>query len=176
MRRYKLFLAIGFFLMIGATFCYAADNVVGLWKIIDDKTGKPTAYVYLYMYGGKLYGRMIATIDADTGKINDTTATQTFKTDKVAGNPPFCGLDFVYQLEDKGKEWVGFILDPKPGDEYACVIKKEGGKLIVRGQLKGLFSFLGRNQTWLTAMASELPADYVMPDPSTFMPKIPKKK
>jgi uncharacterized protein (DUF2147 family) len=153
---------------------FAADNVLGLWKIIDDKTQKPTAVVQLYMYGGQMYGRILVTISKKTGQIDDTIYTKTFPAKGVAGLPPNCGLDFVYKMEDKGKEWKGLIIDPEPGDEYDCVIKKEGDNLKVRGQLKGL-GFLGRDQKWLAASPDDLPADFAMPDVASFTPVIPKK-
>jgi uncharacterized protein (DUF2147 family) len=156
---------------------FAAPNVTGLWKIIDDKTGKPTAIVMLYMYGGKMYGRIIATINKDTGVVDDTILTQKNKADKLKGNPPFCGLDIVYGMEDKGNNWYGNIIDPQSGDVYACNIWKEGNKLIVRGEIPGALSWmLGRNQTWLQASSSDLPAGFAIPNPSTFKPSIPQKK
>lgn len=159
----------------GASSLFAADDVVGLWKIIDDKTHKPNAIVSLYMYQGKLYGRILATISTKTGEIDDTLQTKTTILKKIVGTPPVCGLDFVYSMEDKGKVWVGSIIDPEPADEYECVIKKDGENLKVRGQLKGL-GFLGRDQKWMPVALSELPGDTVIPDSSTFIPVIPHKK
>jgi hypothetical protein len=78
-------------------------------------------------------------------------------------------------MQDNGKEWKGLIIDPTPGDEYDCVITKDGENLKVRGQLKGL-GFLGRDQKWLAASPADLPADFQVPDPASFVPVIPKKK
>lgn len=163
-------------LVVGAVAAWAADDILGLWKVIDDKTGKPNAYVVLYMYNGKLYGRMVATISLDTGRVDDTLLTKKFKASALAGDPPNCGLDFVYELSDKGKEWKGSIIDPGDGKVYDCSIKRDGGKLIVRGSLRGTGGLLGRNQTWLQASASELPAEFALPDAKTFVPVIPTKK
>lgn len=177
MKRTRLMaVAIAALLILGATTVWAADNILGIWKIIDDETNKPTAYVLLYMYNGKLYGRMIATIDKDTGLIDDTLATKTKKATDLAGEPPNCGLDFVYEMQAKGNDWVGTIIDPKGGKVYDCTIKREGNKLVVRGSLRGSFGLLGRNQTWLLASSSELPMDFVVPNPATFVPVIPRKK
>ena len=153
---------------------FAADDVRGLWKIIDDKTGKPRGYVFLYMFEGKLFGRMVATIDKETGSIKDTLDNRKEKAEKLAGDPFYAGLDFVYRLEDKGREWRGQILDPESGDEYDCRLWKDGDKLVVRGQLKGL-GFLGRNQTWMRASNTEL-GGFEVPDPQGFKPVIPRKK
>ncbi|MBN1518704.1 MAG: DUF2147 domain-containing protein [Spirochaetales bacterium] len=160
---------------LGAASAWATD-VLGVWKIIDDKTNKPTAYVYLYMFDGKLYGRMVATIDEDTGLVDDTLATKKHVADELAGDPPMCGLDFVYGMQLKGKDWKGSIIDPKDGKVYDCTIKRDGNKLIVRGSLRGTGGLLGRNQTWLLAGPSELPKDFTLPNPSSFVPVIPTKK
>jgi len=169
-------IAMATLLFMGYASAWAADDILGLWKIIDDKTGKPTAYVLLYPNGGKLYGRMMATIDKETGIIDDTLAIQKSKADALAGDPPYCGLDFVYELQGKGSDWKGSIIDPKDGKEYACTIKRTGNQLVVRGSLKGSGGLLGRNQTWLLANAREMPAGFTIPDPKSFAPKIPKKK
>jgi uncharacterized protein (DUF2147 family) len=153
-----------------------AQSIEGLWKIIDDKTNSPTAIVMLYMNGGKLYGRMMATIDKNTGAIKDTIAVRKDKADALAGDPPFCGLDFVYELQAKGKDWKGSIIDPEDGKVYDCTIKQDGSKLIVRGSLKGTGGLLGRNQTWLSSGPADLPAGLALPNPSSFVPVIPKKK
>jgi uncharacterized protein (DUF2147 family) len=154
---------------------FAADNVTGLWKIIDDKTQKPNAIAVLYTYQGKLYGRLLVTISTKTGEISDTIATRTNSAKYLVGQPAICGLDFVYLMQDKGKEWVGLIVDPEPGDEYDCVIHKEGDTLIVRGQLKG-FGFIGRDQKWVSASPSDLPIGVETPSADSLVPVVPKHK
>jgi len=163
------------FALLGAAAASAAENVIGLWKSISDKTGKPQSIAMIYDYQGKLYGRILAVYNDETFVIDDTTAIRKYKADKLVGDPATCGLDFIYGLQDKGKEWLGLIMDPQAGKEYECKIWKEGGKLVLRGQLKGPIK-LGRNQTWLPATPSELPAGYSIPDSSTFVPVIPKGK
>ena len=163
-------------LALGAVAAWAADDILGLWKIIDDKSGKPNAYVLLYTNNGKIYGRMMAKINKETGIVDDTLATRKFKAEALAGDPPNCGLDFVYELQEKGKDWKGSIIDPGDGKVYDCTVKREGDKLVVRGSLKGTGGLLGRNQTWLLAKPSELPSDFRLPDPKGFVPVIPRKK
>lgn len=172
--------AIAIMMLVLLTLCtvatWAADDILGLWKIIDDKTNKPTAFVLLYMNNGKLYGRMMATISKETGLVEDTILTKTKKADALAGDPPNCGLDFVYEMQAKGKDWKGSIIDPADGKVYDCTIKREGSKLIVRGSLKGTGGLLGRNQTWHLSSINDLPTGFVLPDSNTFMPLIPRKK
>jgi len=174
MKRRALASMVALFSLFSVSSAFAAEDVRGLWKIIDEKTDRARGYVVLYIHGGKLYGRMVATIDDDTGRIKDTLEKRSSKADKLVGDPYFAGLDFVYSLEDRGKEWKGRIMDPESGDEYECRLWKNGDKLTVRGQIRGL-GFLGRNQTWVRADAAEL-ADFQLPDPGTFSPSIPRKK
>ena len=152
----------------------AQESIVGFWKQVDEKSGKPDSLVYIYQYQGKFFGRLIASYKTD-GTIGDTILTKQDKADKLLGDPPFCGLDFVYNLEPKGKEYRGGIIDPRDAKEYDCRVWRDGNNLIVRGQLKGL-GFLGRNQTWIVSSIEELPAGFSMPDPKTFVPPIQKKK
>ena len=173
-KRFVTFLGVALYALLAVIPAFAAEDVRGLWKIIDEKTNNARGYVVLYLYEGRLYGRMVATIDDKTGYIRDTLEKKSDKAEKLAGAPFYAGLDFVYRLEDKGKEWRGRIMDPESGEEYECRLWKEGENLIVRGQLKGL-GFLGRNQTWVRADAAEL-GDFVLPDPGAFSPVIPRKK
>lgn len=176
MHRQRTIALIGLAMMaLGAASAYAND-MLGLWKIIDDKTNKPTAYILVYQNGNAFYGRMMATIDENSGLIKDTILTRKDKADALAGDPPFCGLDFVYDMKASGRELKGFIIDPKDGKEYACTIRREGDRLTVRGSLKGTGGLLGRNQTWLLASASEIARDFVLPNPASFTPVKPKKK
>lgn len=169
-------LAMLVLLAFGTVAAWAADDILGLWKIIDDKTSKPTAYVLLYESKGKVYGRMMATISKTTGIVDDTIILKSKKAEELYGNPTMCGLDFVYELQPKGRDWKGSIIDPQDGKVYDCTVKRDGSKLVVRGSLKGTGGLLGRNQTWLLSTVNELPADFKLPDPRTFVPVIPRKK
>lgn len=172
-KRFIVFLSV--LLIIGISSAWAADNITGLWKIIDDKTGKPTAFVLLYIYNSKLYGRMVATIDKDTGLVDDNMDIKKNRATALEGEPFYCGLDFVYELTERAKDWKGSIMDPEEGKEYDCTIKRDGDSLVVRGSLKGTGGLLGRNQTWLLASAAEIP-NFTIPSSRSFIPVIPKKK
>ena len=151
---------------------FAADNVVGIWKSIDDKTGEAQTITSLYLYEGKLYGRILITFE--DGKVKDTIYKPDDRTKKFVGDPPYAGFDFVWGLVDKGKTWNGAIFDPKEGKEYVCKVWPEGSTLIVRGQLK--FLGIGRNQKWIKAEPGDFPSGFELPDASTFVPSEPKMK
>ncbi|MBL0718784.1 DUF2147 domain-containing protein [Piscinibacter sp. Jin2] len=125
----------------------AQSTPVGLWKSIDDKTGKERSLVRLAETGGLLVGRIekrldpTAKPDAVCGKCSDD------RKDK-----PMDGLEIIrgVQAAGDGKVWTGGqILDPEEGKTYQVKLTPvEGGsKLEVRGFIG--FSLLGRTQTWL---------------------------
>lgn len=172
MKTLRITIAVLLLCLIGVSSVAAADNIVGLWKQLSEKTGKPESLVYIYPYQNKLYGRMLAIYKDDGLTMDETILEPKTRSTGIVGTPYDCGMDFVYQLADKGKEWVGLILDPGEGKEYDCRAWKDGGKLILRGQLKGLLKF-GRNQTWIPATKDDLPAGYSLPD--SFTPLIPKR-
>ena len=57
----KLLILVGSILLL-TTKLFAADPAVGLWKSIDDKTGKVTAIWKVYEQGGKLFGAVTGAI------------------------------------------------------------------------------------------------------------------
>lgn len=163
-------------LLVSAVLVQAADNILGLYKQIGVRSGKPESIVMLYSYQEKIFGRRIASYDTETGLVKDSIYLQKEKAGRLEGNPAACGLDYLYNLDDKGREYRGEIIDPRDGKVYDCRIWREENRLVVRGQLKSILGFLGRNQTWIVANAMDLPEDFIMPDPATFIPVIPRQK
>lgn len=148
-----------------------AQDVVGFWKTIDDKTGKPQSIVAIYEYQGKYFGRIIATYN-DQGKFKDTIYLAKERAPGVEGNPHYAGMDIIWDLEkDKNgsKYKSGSILDPLHGRIYDAEIWVENGKLVVRGKIL----FLGRNQTWPPVNLSEFPQGFKIPELHTLIPAIP---
>lgn len=156
---------------------FAADNITGLWKTVDDETGNAKGVVAVYEYRGKIFGRVIASFDEDGKYIDDDMYRQINTSPFLEGDPAFNALTIIWDMKDKGKKWAGGkIMDPgdtevKPGI-YDCEIWKEGRNLIVRGQIL----FFGRNQTWYPMRNSEFPAGFEIPDWKSFRPEIPKIK
>jgi uncharacterized protein (DUF2147 family) len=146
----------------------AAQDIVGFWKSVDEKTGKPQSIVAIYKYQGKYYGRLIATLD-DNGKIDETLASPKTRAPAVKGNPYYVGLDFIWDLEPKGDKFAdGHILDPEEGKIYDAEMWKKGEDLIVRGEIW----FFGRNQTWPPALDTDFQG-FQKPNLTTMVPKIP---
>lgn len=145
-------------------------GIIGFWKTIDEKTGKPQSVVAIYPYNGKYFGRLIVTFDRQ-GEIEDTIYSATERAPGVVGNPFYAGLDIIWDLKPQGEKFVdGEILDPEHGRVYGAEIWRKDHNLIVRGKVL----FLGRNQTWQPAEDSDFPEPFKKPDLYALVPQIPQ--
>ncbi len=119
-----------------------AQSPVGIWKTVDDETGKEKSYVEIYEKDGKLYGKIVELLlEEDKGKVCELCPGK-------KKNQPVEGMVILMNMEKEKDYWSsGKILDPKNGKEYKCYIELEGAdKLKVRGYVG--FSLLGRTQYW----------------------------
>ncbi len=130
-----------------ATFSAAvvdSTSPAGLWKTIDDKTGKPRGLVRIYEENGRLFGRVISSIDPAEANKSCIKCTDYRK------DQPVVGMVILRSMQKRGEDYAGGdILDPETGSIYNCKLKlaDQGRKLIVRGFLG--VPWLGRNQVWL---------------------------
>ena len=145
------------------------DEITGLWKSVNEETGKAQCIVAIYEYDDKFYGRIIGTFD-DHEKLNEMIYNPKERAPGVIGNPFYCGLDIIWDLVDNGISYKGKILDPQKGNVYNSELWVEKGYLIVRGKLL----FFGRNQKWVPASSSDFPKGFKMPKIDAFVPVIPK--
>lgn len=119
---------------------------VGLWKNVDDVTGKPKAMIRITEEQGALVGRIEKLFRAPDMEQNP-------KCDKCEGarkDQPVVGMVFMSGLKKDGSDYNGGeILDPDNGKVYRSKITLiDGGKkLSVRGYV-GVPMF-GRSQVWL---------------------------
>jgi uncharacterized protein (DUF2147 family) len=125
-----------------------ADNAsaVGLWKNIDDQTGKPKAEIRISEANGVLQGR-IEKLYRPTGQEQNPICDKCEGADK---GRPIIGLSIIDGMKKDGDGYAGgTILDPENGKVYKSKMKLvEGGKkLEVRGYIG--VPVLGRSQTWL---------------------------
>ncbi len=125
----------------------AMDSAMGLWRTVDDKTGRERALVRIFEANGAFYGRIERLFDpAAAGRVCD-------KCEDDRKGKPLVGLDIVRGLRRDGEgSWGrGEILDPESGSVYRASARlAEGGRqLVVRGSVLG--GLVGRSQTWLRA-------------------------
>src|SRR5215831_9534036 len=119
---------------------------VGLWKTIDDNTGKPRGLVRIMEVNGEYQGK-VEKIFTAPGEDPDPKCE---KCDGARRNQPVKGMTILWGLTKQGDEYQGGeILDPENGKVYRATMKLngDGGRLDVRGFIG--FSLFGRTQTWL---------------------------
>ena len=122
-----------------------AQSVVGLWKTIDDETGKPRSIVQIEERNGQIFGsiiRLFRGADEEQDPICKVCPGKR-KNQKIIGMEIITRLSYDQDDEEYSD---GEILDPESGSVYDCKIwLSEEGTLKVRGYVM----FLYRTQTWL---------------------------
>jgi len=124
-----------------------ADNpALGLWKNLDDVSGKPKALIRIFEQGGILQGR-IEKLFREPGEEQNPVCK---KCEGALKDQPTLGMTILTGFTRNGNEYSGgTILDPENGKTYQSRMSVEdnGKKLNVRGYI-GIPLF-GRSQTWL---------------------------
>ncbi len=119
---------------------------VGLWKNIDDKTGKPKALIRISEANGEFKGKIEKLFRAPSEEQNPTCT----KCEGELKDQPIVGMTILSGMKPDGNEFNGGrILDPREGKLYKSqmTLADGGKKLYVRGYI-GL-PMLGRTQTWV---------------------------
>ncbi len=123
-----------------------AENIspTGLWKTVDDVTGKPRSLIRINDKNGEL----IATIEKGLLP-TDTPNDVCDKCSDERKGKPIIGMVIMGAMKHKGDYYEGgHILDPNNGKIYRCKLKLDetGKKLEVRGFIG--ISLFGRSQIW----------------------------
>ena len=132
--------------LCGTAAAQGAASPVGLWRTVDDKTGKENGAVRIFESNGALYGRIERITDPARAGLSCERCPDDRK------GKPLVGLDIMRGLKRDGDVWDGgTILDPESGSIYKASVRlAEGGqKLVLRGYVG--VSLLGRSQTWVRA-------------------------
>ena len=122
-----------------------SETPVGVWKTIDDVTGKERSIVRIVEINGELQG----TVDNIFDRPGDDPDHLCRECKGELKDKPVIGMRILWGLKDKGGVWKGGrILDPDNGKIYSCKMEvaKKGQELNVRGFIG--ISLLGRTQTW----------------------------
>ena len=125
---------------------FAAETPVGLWKNIDDETGKPKALIRITENDGAFQGQI-------EKLYREANEDQNPKCDKCEGarkDQPIVGMVILSGLKKDGEEFNGGeIVDPKNGKVYKAKMHMTdaGKKLNVRGYIG--MPMLGRSQVWV---------------------------
>jgi uncharacterized protein (DUF2147 family) len=122
------------------------SSPVGLWKNIDDVSGKPKALIRITETNGALQGKI-------EQLFREPAEEQNPKCDKCEGarkDQPIVGMVILSGLKKDGTDYAGGeILDPNNGKVYKSKmhLTDSGKKLSVRGYLG--VPMLGRSQVWV---------------------------
>ncbi|MBK1615658.1 hypothetical protein CKO44_19545 [Rubrivivax gelatinosus] len=134
---------IGFALAVAASTAMAQATPQGLWRTIDDDSGKEKSLVRIVDNGGVFGGRIEKLLDA---------TKQDVKCDKCSDarkGQPVLGMTILENVRKNADEpyWDGgTILDPNNGKSYRVrLTPKDGGKTL---EVRGFIGPFYRNQTW----------------------------
>ncbi len=126
--------------------CAQDLSPVGLWKNIDDITGKPKALIRIAETNGEVRGKIEKLFLAPGEDPNPRCV----KCEGANKDQPVLGMVFMSGLRKTGKEYSGGeIIDPDDGKVYRSklTVIDGGKKLNVRGYI-GMPMF-GRSQIWV---------------------------
>ena len=141
---------IGALLLSAVSSFSFAEDIIGLWQSIDDKTGAPKALVEIRKEADNTYAGKVIKLTPRAGYTPKETCVDC---PAPYTNKPIIGLDVVTGLKSTdGLNYTsGRILDPNTGKLYSLKAKlsSNGKRLHLRGYLG--ISALGRNQIWIRA-------------------------
>jgi len=142
--------AIAGALLVVAVGAHAQATPAGVWKTIDDGTGKEKSLVRIVESGGVYTGRVEKILDPASPPDAVCKDCTDERKDK-----PVLGMTIIRNVkqdsQDKGLFDGGDILDPNNGKVYRVRLKPidNGARLEVRGYIGA--PLLGRTQTWVRA-------------------------
>jgi uncharacterized protein (DUF2147 family) len=145
----KTFISAVVFVLLSAVAGFAhadANSPTGLWKTIDDKTGKERSFVRITESNGVFEGK----VEKIYHQPGDDPEHLCKECEGERKDKPIIGMTILWGLKKDGEQYTGGeILDPKNGSIYRAKMKLlEGGKkLEVRGFIG--VSLFGRSQTWV---------------------------
>ena len=132
--------------LLASAGAWADGSPVGLWKNIDDATGKPKALIRITENNGELSGKIEKLFRAPEEEQNPVCE----KCEGDLKGKPIIGMTILSVLKKDGDEYNGGqILDPSNGKLYKSklTVIEDGKKLNVRGYIG--MPMLGRTQTWV---------------------------
>lgn len=139
----NLKLLVALIIFLNANFLFAQD-ISGIWKTYDDKSGVLKSEVKIYKKNDRYYGEIIALHNLEV----ETDNPICINCEDHRKDQPVRGMEIITGLEKDGDEWYAddAILDPKNGEIYDCkmwLVNKN--KLAVRGYIGWFY----RTQYWI---------------------------
>jgi uncharacterized protein (DUF2147 family) len=135
---------LGLFCLVSQLAWADHGTAAGLWKTIDDTTGKPRSLIRISEHNGEFSAVVEKGLrETDTGEAVCDKCKDERKGKKIIG------MTIAKGLKQHGHKYEGGeILDPENGKIYKCkmTLDETGNNLEVRGFIG--ISLLGRSQTW----------------------------
>jgi uncharacterized protein (DUF2147 family) len=125
---------------------WAESSPAGVWKTIDDETGKPKSLVRITENNGEYQGKVVKLFRPADQDQNPKCV----KCEDANKDQPIIGMTILTGLHKEDDEYAGGrILDPNNGKIYKSKmsLSDDGKKLKVRGYIG--VPMLGRTQVWL---------------------------
>ncbi|MGA9698610.1 MULTISPECIES: DUF2147 domain-containing protein [Acinetobacter] len=145
MGKFKFLTALVFSSLSGLAF---AEDISGMWKNIDDKTGSSKAILEIRQENNGTYTAKIIKVTPRPGYTPKETCVDC---PAPYTNKPILGLDVLTGLKPAGdNNFVNAkVLDPLSGRIYSgkAKLSANGKRLTLRGYVG--VSALGRSQTWI---------------------------
>jgi uncharacterized protein (DUF2147 family) len=119
----------------------------GLWRTIDDKTGKERSLIRITEANGVYEGKVEKLLNRQADDDPDNLCR---KCEGARKDQPIIGMTILWGLKKDGDQFSGGeILDPKNGKTYRAKMKvmDNGARLEVRGFIG--VSLFGRSQVWV---------------------------
>ena len=139
-------IAVAALLGLAGLTAFAQTSPVGVWKTIDDNTGKEKSLVRITENNGVFSGAVVKFLDPETKP--DVTCDKCTDERK---DKPVMGMTILRNLRQNPQEKDVFeggdIVDPNNGKVYKSRIKTvEGGKKL---EMRGYIGPFYRTQVWL---------------------------
>ena len=131
--------------LLGNGIAWGETSPVGLWRTIDDATGKTMSVVRIVDKGGLMFGSIESIVEPEPDWDG-----RCLKCRDHRKNQPIVGMVILSNLRRMGDDYAGGeILDPENGYIYRCSLRliEDGRRLEVRGFIG--ISLFGRTQVWV---------------------------
>lgn len=114
----------------------------GVWKTIDDETGKAKSHVKVWQDKGVYYGKIVQLLNRPSNDLDPSCSVcpGDKKGKKVNG------MTIIWGMKKESNRYAqGNILDPKTGKTYDCTMWLENKDTL---KVRGWLAMFYRTQTW----------------------------
>lgn len=129
-------------------------DCVGVWKTVDDESGRTKSHVEIFKKGNKYHAKIVKLLDPKSLEDSGEKRFEDIKCTKCPSDhgkdQPMHGLEIIWGMDKSSDKWKGgSIMDPKKGKIYTCTLwmdesDSSGNTLFVRGWV----GFFYRTQKW----------------------------